>query len=201
MALRVKRHNFTACFVVDKGARYITPPLIWVPDTWGSERCPNLWPLGGNLKKSIPWFTPHCPPMPPSSDVSGFHICWKLSCQLLNTSSILTPLGNPGLNLNCSRLPLQQCSWREFEHKEVNKDWQRGQNKSNIMSSFKSRRGKRGLGNILERLQNWEKCLKSTERLREIVEWREDWAVFLFSAISLSASTTNGQRTCAVEQK
>ena len=99
MALRVKRHNFTACFVVDKGARYITPPLIWVPDTSGSERCPNLWPLGGNLKKSIPRFTPHCPPMPPSSDVSYFHICWKLSCQLLNTSSILTPLGNHGLNL------------------------------------------------------------------------------------------------------
>ena len=121
MVSRVKRHNFTACFVVDKGARYITPPLIWVPDTWGSERCPNLWPLGGNLKKSIPRFSPHCPPMPPSSDVSDFHICWKLSCQLLNTSSILTPLGNPGLNLNCSRLPLQQCSWRECEHKRLTK--------------------------------------------------------------------------------
>ena len=184
MALRVKRHNFTACFVVDKGARYITPPLIWVPDTWGSERCPNLWPLGGNLKKSIPRFTPHCPPMPPSSDVSDFHICWKLSCQLLNTSSILTPLGNHGLNL------------KRMWAKEVDR-----QNNSNIMSLFKSHRGKRGLGNILERLENWEKCLKGTERLREIVEWREDWAVFLFFAISLSAGISNGQRTCAVEQK
>ena len=115
--------------------------------------------------------------MPPSSDVSDFHICWKLSCQLLNTSSIMTPLGNHGLNL------------KRMWAKEVDR-----QNKSNIISSFKSRRGKRGLGNILERLENWEKCLKSTESLREIVEWREDWAVFLFSAISLSAGTSNGQQ-------
>ena len=115
--------------------------------------------------------------MPPFSDVSDFHICWKLSCQLLNTSSIMTPLGNHGLNL------------KRMWAKEVDR-----QNKSNIISSFKSRRGKRGLGNILERLENWEKCLKSTESLREIVEWREDWAVFLFSAISLSAGTSNGQQ-------
>ena len=35
---QVKRHNFTACFVVDKGERYITPPLIRVPDTMPSVR-------------------------------------------------------------------------------------------------------------------------------------------------------------------
>ena len=166
MALRVKRHNFTACFVVDKGARYITPPLIWVSDTWGSERCPNLWPLGGNLKKSIPWFTPHCP------HASFFGCLWfphLLKVKLSVAEYLFNPdtSRKPWFELELFSITVATMWLKRMWAQEVNEDWQRGQNKSNIMSSFKSRRGKRGLGNILERLENWEKCLKSTERVRE----------------------------------